>query len=323
MGFDLRAAGAAAVALSASLLFGSGPSVAQSDFPNKPVRLIIPYPAGGATDLTARAFVSVADEHLGQPMVVVVRAGGGGAVGTEAAAKSKPDGYTLMLGDPATKIILPQVQKVAYSPQDFVPIGQLASLPALLSVQGDAPWKTAKDFIEEARRSPGKIKHSAVSFSPEHLMFEALGVRYGARFTHIPSTGGGPALASLLGGHVDVNGLYPPVAFPHIQSGKLRALGVAGPRRWPALESVPTLREQGYEVEARLWLAIFVQRGTPEPVVAKLRDSVRKMADDNSFKTMMQRMGQQADYLTADELAKQWQQDTASLGSIIAQIAKK
>ncbi|MBM3525581.1 MAG: tripartite tricarboxylate transporter substrate binding protein, partial [Alphaproteobacteria bacterium] len=241
----------------------------------------------------------------------------------EAASKSKPDGYTLLLGDPATKIILPQVQKVAYNAQEFIPIGQLASLPALLSVQAGASWKTAKEFVEDAAKNPGKIKHSAVSFSPEHLMFEALGVQYKARLTHIPSTGGGPALASLLGGHVDVNGLYPPVAFPHIQSGKLRALGVAGPRRWPALENIPTLREQGFEVEARLWLAVFAPGGTPAPVVAKLREGVRKMADDNSFKTMMQRMGQQADYLSADELAKQWKTDTSTLHGIIAQISKK
>lgn len=312
-------------AVAAALLgctLGFGGAVAQ-EYPTKPVRLIIPYPAGGATDLTARAFVSVADEHLGQPMVVVVRSGGGGAVGAEAAAKSKPDGYTLLLGDPATHIILPQVQKVSYNPADFVPIGLLASLPALMSVQGGAAWKTAKDFIEDAKKNPGKIKHSAVSFSPEHLMFEALGVKYQARLTHIPSTGGGPALASLLGGHVDVNGLYPPVAFPHIQSGKLRALGVAGEKRWPALPDIATLKEQGYELDARLWLGVFAQKGTPADVLAKLRESVRKMADDASFKTMMQRMGQQAEYLNADDLAKLWANDGKTLSSLIAQISKK
>jgi tripartite-type tricarboxylate transporter receptor subunit TctC len=325
MRITLRPAGraiAAATIATAALLPCSGMVVAQ-DFPNKPVRLIIPYPAGGATDLTARAFVSVAEDHLGQPMVVVVRAGGGGAVGAEAAAKSKPDGYTLLLGDPATHIILPQVQKIAYNPSDFVPIGQLASLPALMSVQGGATWKSAKEFVEDAKRNPGKIKHSAVSFSPEHLMFEALGVKYDARLTHIPSTGGGPALASLLGGHVDVNGLYPPVASPHIQSGKLRALGVAADKRWPGLPDVATLKEQGFDLDARLWLGVFAQKGTPEPVLAKLRESVRKMADDTSFKTMMTRMGQQADYLNADELGKLWAADTKTLAAIISQISKK
>ena len=293
------------------------------DYPNKPVRLIIPYPAGGASDLTARAVVSVADEYLGQPMVVVIRSGGGGAVGAEAAAKSKPDGYTLFLADPANLIILPEVQKVAYNPADLVPVGQVASLPALLMVQVGAPWKTAKELVEAARKEPGKLKHSAVTFSPEHLMFEAMGVKYGVKLTHVPSTGGGPALASLLGGHVDMNGLYPPVAYPHIQAGKLRALGVAATKRWAALPDVPTLPEQGFDLDARLWLAIVAPKGTPEPVLAKLRDAVKKISDDTSFKTIMTRMGQQVDYLTADELAKQWSTDQTTLKGIISQIVKK
>ncbi|MBI4608414.1 MAG: tripartite tricarboxylate transporter substrate binding protein [Candidatus Rokubacteria bacterium] len=296
-------------------------AVAQ-DFPTKPVRVIIPYPAGGATDLTSRAFVSVAEQYLGQPMIVVIRSGGGGAVGAEAAAKSRPDGYTLFIGDPATHIILPQVQKVAYNPADFVPIGQLVSLPAVLSVRTEAPWKTAREFIEDAKANPGKIKHSAVTFSPEHLMFEAMGVKYRAKFTHVPSTGGGPALASLLGGHVDANGLYPPVVFPHIQAGKLRALGVGGPKRWPAFPDTPTLREQGFDLEARLWLAVFAPKGTPEPVLAKLRDAVKKIADDTSFKTLMSRMGQQVDYLSAEDLAKQWAADQVALKAVIEQIAR-
>lgn len=307
-------------------LFGglstAGSTHAQA-FPNKPLRLIIPYPAGGASDLTARAVVSVANEYLGQPMVVVIRSGGGGAVGAEAAAKSKPDGYTLFMADPANLIILPEVQKVAYNPADFVPVGQVASLPALLMVQAGSPWNSAKDFVEDAKKNPGKLKHSAVTFSPEHLMFEAMGVKYGVKLTHVPSTGGGPALASLLGGHVDVNGLYPPVAYPHIQAGKLRALGVATTKRWAALPDVPTLPEQGFDLDARLWLAIVTMKGTPKPVLAKLREAVKKISDDTSFKTIMTRMGQQVDYLTADELAKQWSTDQTTLKGIISQIVKK
>jgi tripartite-type tricarboxylate transporter receptor subunit TctC len=297
------------------------PAAAQA-YPDKPVRLIIPYPAGGASDLTARALASVADEHLGQPMIVVVRSGGGGAVGGEAAAKSKPDGYTVFLGDPAVLIILPQVQKIAYNPSDFITVGQVASLPAILSVQAGAPWKTAKDFIEAAKKEPGKLKHSAATFSPEHLMFEALSAKYGAKFTHVPSTGGGPSLASLLGGHVDANGLYPPVVFPHLQSGKLRALGVASSKRWQPLPDIPTMQEQGYDVDARLWLGVVAPKGTPEPIVAKLRDAVHKMADDTSFKTMMGRMGQQAEYLTADEMAKMWAADQTKIKAVISTISK-
>lgn len=311
----------ASVCVAAFFLFAG--SVGAQDYPNKPVRLIIPYPAGGASDLTARAVVSVADEYLGQPMIVVIRSGGGGAVGAEAAAKSKPDGYTVFMADPANLIILPQVQKIGYNPADFIPIGQVVSLPALLTVQAGASWKTAKDFVEAARSQPGKLKHSAVTFSPEHLMFEALTAKYGAKFTHVPSTGGGPALASLLGGHVDANGLYPPVAFPHLQAGKLRALGVAASKRWEPLPEIPTLAEQGYDVDARLWLGMVAPKGTPEPALAKLRDAVKKIADDTSFKTMMTRMGQQAEYLSAEDMQKQWNTDQKKIGDIISTITKK
>lgn len=308
------------VVIAGALLPIAGPVLAQ-DYPNKPVRLIIPYPAGGASDLTARAVVSVADEYLGQPMIVVIRAGGGGAVGAEAAAKSKPDGYTVFMADPANLIILPQVQKIAYNPADFIPIGQVVSLPALLVVQTGTPWKTAKDFIDAARKEPGKLKHSAVTFSPEHLMFEALTAKYGAKFTHVPSTGGGPALASLLGGHVDANGLYPPVAFPHIQGGKLRALGVASSKRWQPIPDIPTLAEQGFDVDARLWLGLVAPRGTPEAALAKLRDAVKKISEDTSFKTMMTRMGQQAEYLSAEDMQKQWNADQTKIKGIISTIA--
>lgn len=326
MSLRLPRLSSSAFVLALVALFGglstAGSTHAQA-FPNKPVRLIIPYPPGGAVDLTARAIVSVADEYLGQPMIVVIRSGGGGAVGAEAASKSKPDGYTLFVADPATLIILPQVQKIAYNPADFVPVGQVASLPAVLVVLAGSPWKSAKALVEAARKEPGKLKHSAVTFSPEHLMFEAMGVKYGVKLTHVPSTGGGPSLASLLGGHVDMNALYPPVAHPHIQAGKLRALGVATTKRWAALPDVPTLPEQGFDLDARLWLGIMTVKGTPAPVLAKLREAIKKISDDTSFKTMMTRMGQQVDYLTADEFAKQWSTDQRALKAIIAQIVKK
>ena len=296
---------------------------AAQDYPNKPIRLIIPYPAGGATDLTSRAFVSVAEEHLGQPMIVQIRTGGGGVVGAEAALKSKPDGYTLFVGDPATHIILPNVQKVPYDPSNFVPIGQIVALPGVLVVRSEAPWKATKEFVEDALKNPGKYKHAAVTFSPEHLMFETLGVKLKVKLTHVPAQGGGPSLQALLGGHVDINALYPPVAAPHLQSGKLRALGLAGVKRWPLLPDVSTLPEQGYDLTATLWLGIFGQKGIPEPVLAKLRDGVKKITDDPSFKTMMPRMGIVPDYLTADELQKRWDSERVTLKNVIDQVAKK
>lgn len=309
------------VAAATTVLGVPGSSLAQ-DYPTKPVRVIIPYPAGGALDLTSRAVVSVAEQYLGQPMIVVIRAGGGGAVGAEAAAKSRPDGYTIFMGDPGSLVIVPQVQKVAYSPQDFTPLGRLVALPAVLSVRADAPWKTAKEFIEEARKNPGKVKHSSVTFSPEHLMYESLGAKYGAKFTHVPQPGGGPAMAALLGGHVDSYAPYPPVVFSHLVEGKVRALGVGGSQRWPAFANVPTLKEQGFEVEAYLWIALFAAKGTPEPVVAKLREVTKKIAEDTSFKTLMSRMGQHVEYMAADEFGRQWAGEQVATKALLEKIGR-
>ena len=300
---------------------GPGQALAQ-DYPNKPVRVIVPFPAGGALDLTSRALVSVAEQYLGQPMIVVIRAGGGGSVGAEAAAKSRPDGYTIFMGDPGTLVILPQVQKVPYGPSDFVPLGQLVALPAVLSVRADAPWQTAKVFVEDARKNPGKIKHSAVTFSPEHLMYEVLGTKYGAKFTHVPQPGGGPAMAALLGGHVESYAPYPPVVFPHLSAGKVRALGLAGRQRWPAFPTVPTLKEQGLDVEAYLWIALFAVKGTPEPVVAKLRDTIKKISEDNSFKTLMTRIGQEVEYMPAEPFGRQWADEVTATKALLEKIGR-
>lgn len=311
-------------ALMVASVAGPGPAreTAAQDYPTKPVRLIVPYPAGGALDLTSRAVVSVAEQYLGQPMIVVIRSGGGGAVGAEAAAKSRPDGYTIFMGDPGSLVIVPQVQKVAYGPSDFVALGQFVALPAVLSVRADAPWKTAKEFLEDARKNPGKIKHSSVTFSPEHLMYETLAAKYGAKFTHVPQPGGGPAMAALLGGHVDSYAPYPPVVFPHLTEGKVRALGLAGRQRWPAFADVPTLKEQGIDVEAYLWIALFAVKGTPDPVVAKLQEVTKKIAEDTSFKTLMTRMGQHIDYMSAAEFARHWAEEQAATKTLLEKIGR-
>jgi tripartite-type tricarboxylate transporter receptor subunit TctC len=312
-------AAAVSIALAAPIT-----SLAQAqDFPEKPVRLIVPFPAGGALDLTSRAFVSVAEQYLGQPMIVVIRAGGGGAVGADAAAKAEPDGYTLFLGEPGSTIILPIAQATSYSSDDFIPLGQIVSLPAVVSVLSDSPYGSMDDLINAAKENPGKIRHSAVNMSPELVMYERLESMTGADFTHVPQTGGGPAMAALLSGDVETYAPFPPVVFPHIQSGTVRPLAVASPVRWSTLPDVPTLMELGYDIdEAALWIAVFAPKGTPQPVVEKLREVVKQITEDKSFGTLMERMGQPPQYMSGEEFEAKYAEQREVIKGIIEGLAK-
>jgi tripartite-type tricarboxylate transporter receptor subunit TctC len=299
------------------------PALAQDSYPDKPVRLIVPFPAGGATDLTARAFSSVAGDYLGQPVIVVIRSGGGGAVGADAAAKADPDGYTLYLGDPGSTIILPTAQQTGYSSDDFIPLGQIASLPAIVSVLSSSPIKTMEELIAAAKAEPGKIRHSAVGMSPELLLYERLQAETGARFTHIPQTGGGPALAALLGGEVETYSPFPNVVAPHVESGAVRPLAVASPERLPQFPDVPTLLELGYGIdEAALWLTIFAPKDTPEPVVAKLRDVVKSVSEDTSFSRLMERMGTGTSFIDGVAFEKKYADQQTIIKEIIGSLSQ-
>jgi len=297
-------------------------SAAAGEFPDKPVRVIIAWSAGGGVDATTRAVSAVAYDHFGQPMIVQVRSGGSGVVGTEAAANAKPDGYTLFMGETTSMSILPYAQDVPYSLDSFIPLGQLTALPLVITVPADSPWKTFGDFVKAGKANPGKYKYAAVNFASEHFMFAGLESEQGAKFSHFPVDGGGPMLVALLGGHVDTAGLYPPVVAPHLKDGKLRALGVAADERWHALPDVPTLKEQGYDVTGGFWVAAFALKGTPQPVLTKLKSSLKSLVGDKSFTKLMSRMGSAVVYKDADTFKKDWVKEQKSFADLIKKLAK-
>jgi len=261
-----------AVALIAAAAVTS-PASAQP-YPNKPIRLIVPYPPGGGNDTFARLIGAKLSERLGQPIVVENRPGAGTMIGTEAAAKAPADGYTLLLGSIATHAISPNLYgKVPYDPvKDFAPITVLGVAPTVAVVGPTVNAKTLAELIAQAKSQPGKLTYaSGGSGTPPHISGEVFKSMTGTDLLHVPFKGGAPALVAVMGGQVDVMFDTAASASPHIKGGKLRALALAAPQRSSDLPEVPTFSEAGlagYEVNS--WYALLAPAGTPPEIIARL-----------------------------------------------------
>ncbi|HKU99969.1 MAG TPA: tripartite tricarboxylate transporter substrate binding protein [Vineibacter sp.] len=249
-------------------------------YPERPLRMVVPFAPGGTTDIFARLIAAKMSEDLGQPIVVDNKPGAGGNIGAESVARSAPDGYTLLIGTPGPLTINPSLLKsMPYdAARDFAAIGQMISVQSVLVVHPSTPFKTVRDLIEQARARPRQLSYAApgVGSSP-HLAMELFIAQAGVRIESIPYKGDAQALADLVGGQVPIMISNIAGVLPHIQSGKLRPLAVAGPRRSPQLPDVPTIAEAGlpgYAVSG--WAGMLVPAGTPGPVVARLGSALNK-----------------------------------------------
>lgn len=244
------------------------------DYPAKPIRLVIPFAPGGTNDIIGRLVAQKLTEALGQQVVVDNRGGAGGSIGVEIVAKAPPDGYNLVLGNIANLAINPTLyRKLAYNPvKDLQPVTLIAKVPQILVVHPALPVKSLKDLIALAKAKPGALTYgSGGNGSGAHLTAELLKMLAKIDLVHIPYKGVGPALVDLLAGQTSMLfGGVPGVA-PYIKAGRLRALGVTGPRRVPAVADIPTIAEAGVPgYEATLWYGVLAPPGTPAPIIAKL-----------------------------------------------------
>jgi tripartite-type tricarboxylate transporter receptor subunit TctC len=269
----------------------------QEKYPNKPIRLIVAFPAGGSTDIIGRLVAQRLSQSLGQQVIVDNRGGAGGIVGTEIAARSNPDGYTLTMGTTSTHVIAPAaygIAKIKYDPvKDFTPITLVASTPYLLVVNPAVKANSLKDFVALVKSQPGKLNYaSAGSGSTTHLAMEMLKHTAGLDIVHVPYNGNGPAGTAVLGGQVQALFGSMPAVLPHAKSGKLRPLAVGTAKRSPALPDVPTVAESGYPgFEASLWLGFFAPRGTPAPIVNRLHAELVKIVLSSEMKEAFDRNG--------------------------------
>jgi len=264
--------------IACALLAAAGPALAQ--YPNKPVRIVVPYPPGGTTDILARLAGARLTESLGQPFVVENRPGASGAIGSQAVAKSTPDGYTLVMATISSHGIVSALSKLPYDPvKDFAPVTVVGSTPNVILVHPDLPVKTLGDLLKLAREKPGKLNFGSTSpgGSP-HMSAELLKMMAAVDMTHIPYKGAGPMLADLIGGQIQIGFDNLPSSMGHIRSGKVRAIAVTTTKRWAGTPEIPTVAESGvsgYEVSG--WFGLVAPAGTPKPVIDTLYRAVSAM----------------------------------------------
>jgi len=300
---------------------------AAEPYPSRPIQIIVPFPPGGVADLVARPFAASLEKSLKQPVVVVNKTGAGGAVGMQAAAVSKPDGYNLMVALSSISI-MPEVDALfnrppTYKLEDFAPIALLSADPTIFVVKKEAPWKNLADLVAEAKRRPGEIKYSSSGvYGTVHVAMELFTHAAGIKLRHIPTSGGGPSLTALLGGHVEALPVGPSVAMPHIKAGTLRVLACWGEKRLAALPDVATLKEMGYDVEFYIWSGFFAPRATPSEAIKVLREATRTAVNSAEFKNAMEKMETPIAYLDADEFQRFWYKDAARLAAGIKNIGR-
>jgi tripartite-type tricarboxylate transporter receptor subunit TctC len=274
----------------AALLTATITAQAQSNWPNKPVKILVPTAAGGTADNTARMFAQYVSKTLGLQFYVENRGGAGNTLGIDSVVRSPADGYTLLLGAGTIAINHLIYKKLPYDVlRDLTPVTQMISLPNVLVVHPSQPMKTLADYIAAAKAAPNKIDYASAGIGSNlHMAMELLKFRTGIEVTHVPYKGVGPALQDTLAGHVMSMVSNAASAKPHIDAGKLRALGVTSLKRSPALPDVPTVDEQGVKgYEVLNWFGLFAPAGTPKEIVDKLQSEAAAMMNDPKTREML------------------------------------
>jgi len=308
------AAGSAAMALG-----WSGPARADA-WPSKPIRWVVAYPAGGGSDFLARQLAPVLGKALGQTLVIDNRPGAAGIIGTDNAAKSPPDGYTLLTGDNGAMVFNSALyKKLPYSPADFAPVGFMARFPLLLVANPGAGFASAKQWLEAVKARPGKYSYASPGIgSPHHLAMELLKDRTHSYIVHVPYRGTAFSTQDLIAGVVPMGILDTAAALPHLRAGKLKALAVLAPRRIAALPEVPSFEELGVSgVDVSAWQGLFVPKGTPEPIVARLGAELAKALGQPELKGRLEDFGLEVAPGDAASLARFIQAETQKWHALI------
>ncbi|VTU24009.1 Bug family tripartite tricarboxylate transporter substrate binding protein [Variovorax sp. PBL-E5] len=297
----------AAAGLAAGSL-GALPAFAQGSWPTgKTITYLVPFPAGGTTDVLGRLIAQKLGPALGTNVIVDNKGGAGGSVGSEVASRAAPDGYLLLGGTISSHAInVSLYPRIGYDPiKSFAPVTLIGTNPVVLVVSKDSPYKTLKDILAASKAKPGGLSSaSAGTGTSQHLALELMAYKSGVKFTHIPYKGSGPAIQDAIGGQVDMMFDTTVVAGPHIQSGKLRAIAVTSAKRLASMPDVPTIAESGVpglaDFEVVSWQAIFVPAGTPAPIIDRLHTEIRKILAQPEVQEKLKGFGMEpADMTTA------------------------
>lgn len=304
-------------ALAAALL--AAPALGQG-YPAKPLRFVLPFPAGGPTDILGRLLGQKLSEHLGQPVVPENRPGAGGNVGAEFAAKQPPDGYTIVLGSPALAISPNLYRKLNYDPtRDFAPVSLVAQVPNVLIVHPSVPARNLKELAAVARASPGKITFGSGGLGTgQHLAAEIFKITAKINILHVPYKGSGLAMVGMIGGHLDMLVIGAPPTLPQIQAGKVRALAALSARRLAVLPGVPTAAESGFpDFVVTSWYGILAPAGTSRDVVTRLNAELGKILAAPDSRERMAAAGFDPLASTAERFAEFLKTETARYARVI------
>ncbi len=306
--------------LSGLFLFLIPAILSAQDYPTKPINILVTFSPGGAADPAMRLLAGKTERFLGQPFIITNNGGGGGSVAMAILEKEKPDGYHLAGCSSTSLIRIPQFRTVPYTHQDFVPIMHFGAPPSGLVIRADSPWKTLKEFVEYAKKNPGKVTYSSMGIgSPMHLAMEFIAKQEGIEWTHVPYPGSGPAFNALLGGHVTAQS-GSSESFPHVKAGTVRLLAIHHEKRFKSFPDVPTFRELGYDFINESVFMFAAPKGTPPSIVKKLDDAFRKGMEDPEFIQTMEKMEIVVNYRNSEDLKKYLDEAYVRLGNMIREL---
>ena len=322
-----RAGLAGALMLAGTLPLLPAVASAQDSYPDKPISMLVPFPPGGVADTVGRPVAEAMARALGQPVVVDNKGGAGGGIGMAQVAKSRPDGYTLLM-TLSSVVVLPQADHVLqrsplFTLDQLKPVARFTADPTVLAVRADSPWKTFADFIAAARARPGTLSFgSSGNYGTMHVPMEQLKAATGTYMLHVPYTGAGPAVLALLGGQIDAISTGPSSITQQVKSGRLRVLAHWGEGRLAALPEVPSLQELGVPIRYSQWSGLFVPAGTPDAVVARLRQAARAAANDPRAQQALAASGTSFQYQDQPEFERFVQDDARTMAAVVQRIGR-
>lgn len=303
------------------------PLVAQERFPSRPISIVVPFPPGGVADIVARALVPSIEANLRQTVVVVNKAGAGGAIGSAVVANAKPDGYTLLMAlssvstNPEQEVI--NGRPPAFLLNQLQPVARISQEDMMLAVRDESPYRSLDDLVSDVRARPGAVSYASSGvYGVYHVATEIFTDSAGLKLLHAPYAGGAPALLALLSGQVDVGLVTRSVGAAHLKSGKLRPLAAWGDSRWIDFPKVASLKEASYNAEYKLWSGLFAPAATSPEVMSVIRSAVKTAVQDPKFKETMARFGATIVYLDAPEFQRYWDADSDRVIKAVRKIGK-
>ena len=304
-----------------------GLATGQESYPTRPISMVVAFPPGGLADNTARPVSTAIERILKQPVAVINKAGAAGAVGNQVVATSKPDGYTLLMALVSISV-LPEVDKLFgrppnYTLAQFTGIARINADPSMLVVRADTPWKTLKDLVDDAKKRPNEIVFSSSGlYGAAHIPMEMFMLASGVKLRHLPTTGGGPMMNAILGGHAQAVMTPVSLAAAQVKAGKLRLLAHTGTAPVAAYPDVPSFKSQGYDVEYTAWAGLVAPKSTPPHVIRILRDAMRQAVKEPEVVGSHAKLETPIAYMDADEFNAWWAQDAARLAEVVKKIGK-